>query len=237
MTERQLREKVINIMRGWIGCKQGDKTQREIIATYNKIRPLPLGYRMTYKESWCAATISAAGYLADLQSIIFPHMNCGEMIRLYRKAGRWVEDDAYTPIPGDIIMYYWKDNGVGDCRAHSSHVGMVEKCDGEKITVIEGNMGANHVCGRRTMQVNGRYIRGFCCPDYASLVTEENEEDEIVKRYKTIDEIPEWYKHDIQELIDIGALRGDKDHNLDLTEDMIRCLIINKRYNEYKHNV
>lgn len=31
MTEQQLREKTVNIMRGWIGCKQGDKVHKSIM--------------------------------------------------------------------------------------------------------------------------------------------------------------------------------------------------------------
>lgn len=36
------------------------------------------------------------------------------MVRLYQELGRWVEDDAYVPSPGDVIFYDWQDSGVGD---------------------------------------------------------------------------------------------------------------------------
>ena len=233
MTETQAREKIVNIMRSWVGCHQGDKIHHSIIDTYNKIRPLPMGYRLSYSEPWCAATVSAAGYLAGMQDIVFPHMNCGYLVSLFNNAGRWVEDDSYVPKPGDLVIYYWKDNGYGDCNEHASHVGMVENCDGKKFTVIEGNMGANSVCGRRTMEVNGKYIRGFCCPDYKSIATEE--EDENMKRYHTFEEIPEWAKPEVKELIDSGALRGSND-DLNLSEDLMRSLIISKRYVDLKIN-
>ncbi len=42
----------------------------------------------------------------------------------------------------------------------------MEAVNGNTITVIEGNM-SNKV-GERALQVNGRYIRGYCLPDYAS---------------------------------------------------------------------
>lgn len=232
VTEAQLREKVVAIMRGWIGCKQGDNVHRSIIDTYNSIRPLPMGYRLSYSEAWCAATVSAAGYLAGMQEIIFPHMNCGSLVALFKKASRWVEDDAYVPKPGDLPIYDWSDNGVGDCTAHASHVGMVEWCDGKQFAVIEGNMGSGHVCGRRIMNVNGRYIRGFCCPDYKSLATAEEEELEM--RYNYLKDVPDYAKPTIQKLIDSKALTGKggtgDDTVIDLGEDAVRLLVILDRF-------
>ena len=90
----------------------------------------------------------------------------GNMIDLYRRLGRWKEQDSYVPSPGDVIMYAWGDSGAGDCTSGASHVGIVTSCDGKTITVIEGNK-ANAV-GYREIAVNGRYIRGFGLPDYAS---------------------------------------------------------------------
>lgn len=53
----------------------------------------------------------------------------------------------------------------------------------------------------------------------------ESEDD--MKRFKTVDELPEWARKDIQTLIDAGKIRGKGgDAGLDLTEDMARVLII-----------
>lgn len=227
-TEAQLREKVVAIMRGWLGCKQGDKTQHYIVDTYNSIRPLPMGYKLSYSEAWCAATVSAAGYLAGMQEIIFPHMNCGSLVSLFKKAGKWVEDDAYIPKPGDLPVYDWTDNGVGDCTAHASHVGMVEWCDGKQFSVMEGNMGSGHVCGRRIMDVNGKYIRGFCCPDYKSLATAE---EEIM--YHTLKDVPCYLRKEVDELIARGSLTGKggegEDLILDYSEGDIRTMVVMRR--------
>lgn len=48
----------------------------------------------------------------------------------------------------------------------------------------------------------------------------------MVKRYNAVDELPSWYRKDIQKLIDEGYLRGKEGGKLDLTEDMVRTLII-----------
>ena len=72
-------------------------------------------------------------------------------------------------------MYDWQDNGVGDNVGTPDHVGIVESCSGGKIIIIEGNM--NNSVGRRTLQVNGKNIRGYCCPDYASYVESKSSID------------------------------------------------------------
>ena len=51
-------------------------------------------------------------------------------------------------------------------RSYPEHVGIVESVNGNTITVIEGNI--SDKVGERTLQVNGRFIRGYCLPDYAS---------------------------------------------------------------------
>ena len=96
------------------------------------------------------------------------------MIKLYQRLGRWEENDAHVPRLGDVIVYAWSDNGVGDCTVGDSHVGIVTDCDGKTITATEGNMVVNgvHLVGYRTIPANGRYIRGFGLPDYASKATE-----------------------------------------------------------------
>ena len=51
-------------------------------------------------------------------------------------------------------------------------------------------------------------------------------------RYNTVAEMPEYYRAEAHALIDAGALRGDAAGNLNVTEDMLRCMIISKRYQD-----
>ena len=48
-------------------------------------------------------------------------------------------------------------------------------------------------------------------------------------RYKTIDEIPKGYRAEAQELIDLGFNGYGDERGLYVTEDMLRCMIINLR--------
>ncbi len=152
--------------RAWIGCKESDGSHRKIVDIYNAHRPLARGYKVTYTDAWCATFVSACAIKTGMTDIIPTECGCGAMINLMKNMGIWVENDAYVPKAGDIIMYYWNDNGVGDCTGYPDHVGIVESVSGRNITVIEGNK--NNAVGRRTIQVNGRYIRGYGVPKYSS---------------------------------------------------------------------
>ena len=170
MTETQIREKVVATAKAWIGCNEADGSHRKIVDVYNSHRPLARGYALKYTDAWCAGFVSAVAIKLGLTDIMPTEVGVGNMIELYRKLRRWQESDSYVPKPGDVIMYAWGDNGVGNCTSGASHVGIVVSCDGKTITVIEGNK-ANAV-DYREIAVNGRYIRGFGLPDYASKATE-----------------------------------------------------------------
>ena len=47
--------------------------------------------------------------------------------------------------------------------------------------------------------------------------------------YKTIDDVPEWYKPTIEKLIDSGAIKGTGNNNLNLPEIIVRTLVIENR--------
>lgn len=53
----------------------------------------------------------------------------------------------------------------------------------------------------------------------------EQEEDDMV-RYRTIDEIPEDYRAEAQELIDLGFNGYGDERGLYVTEDMLRCMLV-----------
>ena len=165
--ESELRQRYVDTLRGWIGRKEDDGSHRLIVDTYNSLRPLPRNYSVTYTDAWCAATVSAAAIEAGVTDIIPRECSCARMIERFKSIGRWMEDDGYTPLPGDIIFYDWQDSGKGDCTGAPDHVGVVEKVTDGMISVIEGNY--HDAVGRRNIAVNGKHIRGYGLPDYASM--------------------------------------------------------------------
>lgn len=167
MTENEIRQKVVDTAKAWLGYKQSNGTHRKIIDTYNGHKPLARGYKVTYTDAWCATYVSAVAIKSGITDIMFTECSCPQMINLYKKAGRWVENDAYADVkPGDIVMYDWNDSGSGDNKGTADHVGIVTAINGNTMTIIEGNY--SYAVKTRTLKVNGLYIRGYCCPDYAS---------------------------------------------------------------------
>ena len=158
------RSKIVAQAQAWLGLNEYDGSHKKIIDIYNSHKPLARGYALKYTDAWCSGTVSALAIACGATDIIPTEVGCEKHIALFKTMGIWVEDDSYIPAPGDIIFFDWDDNGSGDNKGFSDHVGIVEKVSGNTITVIEGNY-SNSV-KRRTLQVNGRYIRGYGVPKY-----------------------------------------------------------------------
>jgi hypothetical protein len=172
MTEKELRQSVPNWIAKFKGIKEGSTEHKKILSIFNDSK-LCTRYTMTTKDSWCATTVSAAFIALSLagnssSNALFRcvECSCGSMIDLAKAQGIWVENDAYVPEIGDIIMYYWKDTGTGDCTGWPDHVGVVSSAVSNKsFKVIEGNK--NDSVEYRDMTVNAKYIRGYITPKYA----------------------------------------------------------------------
>ncbi len=160
------RGEIVQAATSWEGRKESDGSHKIIIDIYNGHSPLARGYRVKYTDPWCAAFASAVAISAGYTDIIPTECSCAKMIELFQALGRWVEDDTYVPQPGDYIFYDWQDSGEGDNVGCPDHVGIVTMLTGNSLRVIEGNK--DNAVGYRDMEVNGKYIRGYGVPDYAS---------------------------------------------------------------------
>jgi hypothetical protein len=168
-----MRQSVVDTMAGWVGAVKGSAAHKTIIDIYNTIKPLPRGVRMSYAMDWCAACVSAAFQAAGLAELIPAECSCGEMMRQAQARYIWVEDDGYRPQVGDLVMYDWQDDGKGDNRGAPDHVGLVEGIFEGRVHVLEGNTGYPSRVGRRSIDIGGRFIRGYIVPQYASAVKED----------------------------------------------------------------
>ena len=56
------------------------------------------------------------------------------------------------------------------------------------------------------------------------------EEDDDMVRYSKIEDVPDWAQDTVRELMDAGALKGDEHGCIDLSRDMVRGMVIGKRY-------
>ena len=194
MSEQAIRQRVVEEAQKYLGVVEGTIEHKKIVDIYNSQRKLPRGYRLQYDDAWCAAFMTFIGIQLGISDIILPECSCSRMIELYRQLGRWEERDNYVPQPGDLVMYDW-DAKSGPCTGSPDHVGMVVSVKGKTIRVIEGNY-------QNKVQYRGicvEYIktRGFCLPDYASLV----------QHYTDVpDDI--WYAKEIAKATEIGIVKG-----------------------------
>ena len=191
MNEAELRNRVVTMAQSWLGVKEGSVQHQMIVDTYNTYLPHPRGYTVKYSDAWCAAFAGAVSIKAGVTQVVPIECGCGELIKLAQKMGAWVEDDKHVPQPGDFVLYDWQDDkkkyASTDNKGDPDHVGVVEVVKGNVITVIEGNMsGSPDYVGRRNLQVNGLYIRGFICPKYASIAAKSPQEVTVENAVKDI---------------------------------------------------
>lgn len=172
MTEKELREKVVKAAEKYRGSKESNGSHKPIIDTYNKHKPLARGYEVQYTDAWCATFVSTVAIDCGLTDIMPTECSCTKMIELHKKLGQWKEEDGYSPKIGDILMYDWEDSGSGENKGTPNHVGIViSEPKSGSYKVLEGNYG--NAVKERKMSVNGKYIRGYCLPNYASKAEKE----------------------------------------------------------------
>ena len=163
------RQKVVDLVESWVGKKESDGSYKSIIDIYNSFTgKMPRSTKMQYGWAWCACTWSALAVALKYTAIMPIEISCYYLIEAAKKMGVWDENDAHTPKLGEAVLYDWQDNGSGDNTGTPDHVGTVTYVNKESgyFVVTEGNYG--NAVKKRTVSLNGRYIRGFITPKYDS---------------------------------------------------------------------
>lgn len=165
-----LRRKVCDIINAWDGGAKGSEQHYDILNTYNGHKPLARGYAVKPNDYYCATTVSAAFIRAGIAEYTGTECSCYYFVEEAKKRGIWVENDAHIPKLGEACVYDWQDNGKGDNTGMPDHIGIVTAVSfaGGTFTVTEGNLNGGRI-GKRTMRIDGKFIRGFICPDYDAI--------------------------------------------------------------------
>lgn len=176
------RQSSVDLICSWEGRNEKDGSYKEIIDIYNSYKgKFPRNVKMKYEWEWCACTWSAVAIKLGYTNIMPIEISCFYLIEAAKKMKCWEENDNYIPKPGDAVLYDWEDNGNDDNIGIPNHVGMVIEVykDYGYFVVEEGNY--NKSVKKRTVSINGRYIRGFITPKY------DNDETTTAKKYKNKD--------------------------------------------------
>ena len=216
MTENQLRQKVADIINAWVGATKGSAKHLEILEIYNGHKPLARGYKMQVKDAYCAATVGAAYIKAGIAEYTGTECGVEKFVQITKGKGIWVENDAHFCHVGGACVYDWDDTGKGDCTGAGDHIGIVTQVNSAAGTfvVTEGNMSGGKV-GKRTMAINGKYIRGFICPDFAAIAKKmgggsdsAGQTIHTVKAGETLSKIAGTYGTTVDALVEINAIQN-----------------------------
>ena len=178
---------------------------------------------------WCFITTFGEALGMDLLCQAYQGLGAGVKYsaNYYKKNGQF---HTSGPQPGDQIFFY------GSSTSSWVHTGLVEKVEGGKVYTIEGNTsGASGVVSngggvvRKSYALNYSKIAGYGRPDW-SLVKEpesapEPEKEDDMTYYKTLNEVPEYYRPTLDKLVAAKAIQGTGD-GLNVSEDFCRIMTV-----------
>lgn len=105
--------------------------------------------------------------------------------------------------------------------------------DGVIISHAEGaarGIASAHADPTHLWRAFGLTMDGFRADVAAKMAAGNTDEEDNMVRYDSIDDVPGWAQDTVRALMDAGALQGDNQGRLDLSLDMIRGMVIGKRY-------
>ncbi len=136
----------------------------------------------------------------------------GYSLNYFKQKGRLFS----SPEPGDQIFF-------GDSRS-TWHTGIVNRVEGGFVHTTEGNAGNPSAVRLCKYRVGAKSIKGYGRPDWAIVPNEE--EDEEMVYYKTLDDVPGYYRAAVDKAVDAGALNGTGNGDLNVSEDLCRTLTV-----------
>lgn len=150
------KQKLLEICRTFEGVTTGSDGHKFIVDYYNKIQPLPRGYKLSYTDPWCAAFITVMADIAGGKDI-FP-AECSAQYLFNKIHGVRVKAEDLTE--GDIIIYNWNGN-----KSWADHIGIVSsKHTSGRLIVLEGNK--DKKVTYRKILYDSPYIIGCIRPHY-----------------------------------------------------------------------
>lgn len=144
--------------------------------------------------------------------------SCGALMNAAKSQGCWAVRDFR---PGDVVIYDFSGK-----QTTTEHCGIVEmELPDYGVQAIEGNtsQSGSQSNGGMVCRKNrpSKYIIGAVRPQF-----EPEKEDKEMVYYKTLADVPSWYKAAVQKAINKGALQGTNGSEINVSEDLCRTLTI-----------
>lgn len=208
-TEREARLDFAACCMRYAGIKEGGAEHKALIKWYNT-GEVPRGYKMTVKDPWCAAFLSAIAKKLGYEDFPF-ECSCSRMLQLAERVGLKTYGRGYEPKTADLLIYDFDGDDKTD------HIGAVAWVEGDYAWIVEGNYG-NSVKLRK-IRIDDPIIYAWICPDFMERVEAEHKE-EPMEKYKTASEMPDWAQEGVTKLQELGVIEGvgDGDLGMSLTE-------------------
>lgn len=164
------RAMMVDLALSKLGLNEADGSYKAVIDMYNSYTgTFPRGTKMQYSWAWCACFWSSLAIELGFTDIVPIEISCFYLIEAAKKMGIWIEEDNRVPMLGEAVLYDW-DDGTNfantDNTGNPEHVGIVVEVNPAAgyFVVVEGNY--SNAVKKRTVAINGRYIRGFISPKY-----------------------------------------------------------------------
>lgn len=124
------------------------------------------GNGISYGYAWCCAFVTWVTDVTGIDRAILPiDVTCTRLAALMDGRGELERSAAfggdYIPRTADII-FFRRGNST-----HTSHVGLVLYCDGERVYTVEGNTGG--AVRRREYALSDPDLYGFATPRYSEI--------------------------------------------------------------------
>lgn len=140
----------------------------------------------------------------------------------YKQKGRFFS----TPQLGDQIFF--------GTSSSVWHTGIVSKVQSGYAHTVEGNAGNPSAVRAARYVVGGKNILGYGRPDWSLVPADKPEPDEKpdpeggddMTYYKTLADVPEWYRTAVEKAVNAGALKGTAEGVLNVSEDFCRTMTV-----------
>ena len=119
--------------------RENSDEHKHIIDTYNRIKPLPVGYKVKYSDSWCSVFVSFCFRVFFPDIVFFFFFSCERMVnkikviyphKLHINGKKSM--GGYKPKSGDVVFYRFHVGRI-------DHIGIIINATPVSMLVIEGN--------------------------------------------------------------------------------------------------